>query len=135
MKTLREYIDQLDEISRRDFLKGAGATAGLAAMGNVKGQVTPAPSNYAEKVQNKILPFIVFNPGSVKGNPEAVILVDLAPDGEILRTTILKSSGEQSWDTAVLTALRNAKTFPKDDNGIIPMRQMRLTFRPRDWNI
>jgi hypothetical protein len=33
MKTLREYIDQLDEISRRDFLKGAGATAGLAAMG------------------------------------------------------------------------------------------------------
>ena len=33
MKTLREYIDQLDEISRRDFLKGAAATAGLAAMG------------------------------------------------------------------------------------------------------
>jgi hypothetical protein len=36
MKTLREYIDQLDEISRRDFLKGAGATAGLAAMGAAK---------------------------------------------------------------------------------------------------
>jgi hypothetical protein len=36
MKTLREYIDQLDEISRRDFLKGAGATAGLAAMGDPK---------------------------------------------------------------------------------------------------
>jgi len=33
MKTLREYIDQLDEISRRDFLKGAGATAGIAALG------------------------------------------------------------------------------------------------------
>jgi TAT (twin-arginine translocation) pathway signal sequence len=33
MKTLREYINQLDEISRRDFIKGAGATAGLAAMG------------------------------------------------------------------------------------------------------
>jgi len=31
MKTLREYIDQLDEISRRDFLKTAGAAAGLAA--------------------------------------------------------------------------------------------------------
>lgn len=30
MKTLREYIDQLDEISRRDFLKTAGA-AGLSA--------------------------------------------------------------------------------------------------------
>ena len=31
MKSLREYLDQLDEISRRDFLKGAGAAAGLAA--------------------------------------------------------------------------------------------------------
>jgi hypothetical protein len=36
MKTLREYIDQLDEISRRDFLKGAGATVGLAAIGAPK---------------------------------------------------------------------------------------------------
>jgi hypothetical protein len=36
MKTLREYLDQLDEISRRDFLKGAGATAGLAAVGAPK---------------------------------------------------------------------------------------------------
>ena len=33
MKTIREYIDQLDEINRRDFLKGVGATAGLAATG------------------------------------------------------------------------------------------------------
>jgi hypothetical protein len=36
MKTLREYIEILDEISRRDFLKGAGATAGLAAVGAPK---------------------------------------------------------------------------------------------------
>ena len=33
MKTLREYIDQLDEISRRDFLKGAGAAAVAGAIG------------------------------------------------------------------------------------------------------
>lgn len=35
MKTFREYIDMLDEISRRGFLKGAGAAAGLAATGAV----------------------------------------------------------------------------------------------------
>ena len=33
MKTLRETLDQLDEISRRDLLKGAGAAAGAAAIG------------------------------------------------------------------------------------------------------
>jgi hypothetical protein len=36
MKTIREYIDQLNEINRRDFIKGAGATAGLAAMGSAQ---------------------------------------------------------------------------------------------------
>ena len=36
MKNIREYIDQLDEINRRDFIKGAGATAGLAAMGSAQ---------------------------------------------------------------------------------------------------
>jgi hypothetical protein len=39
MKTIREYIDQLDEISRRDFLKGTGAAAGLAAVGSPKDAV------------------------------------------------------------------------------------------------
>ena len=37
MKTLREYIDQLDEISRRDALKYAGATAAGAALGGASG--------------------------------------------------------------------------------------------------
>jgi hypothetical protein len=32
MKTLREYIDQLDEISRRGFLKGAGAVCTVGAL-------------------------------------------------------------------------------------------------------
>lgn len=36
MKTLREYIDQLDEISRRDAIKYAGATAAGAALGQPK---------------------------------------------------------------------------------------------------
>jgi hypothetical protein len=40
MKTLREYIDQLDEISRRDFLKGAGAAAVAGAGGYVAGRAS-----------------------------------------------------------------------------------------------
>jgi hypothetical protein len=49
MKTLREYIDQLDEISRRDFLKGAGATAGLAAVGAPKDA-----SAYTKEIYEKV---------------------------------------------------------------------------------
>ena len=49
MKTLREYIDQLDEISRRDFLKGAGAigAAGAAGLGGWSaGYTTARDRNY-----------------------------------------------------------------------------------------
>jgi TAT (twin-arginine translocation) pathway signal sequence len=52
MKTLREYIDQLDEISRRDFLKGAGATAGLAAMG--ASQPAMSEENYGQIVYDML---------------------------------------------------------------------------------
>ena len=53
MKTLREYIEILDEISRRDFLKGVGATAGLAATGGVKA-VTDAEKARAEEMARKV---------------------------------------------------------------------------------
>jgi tRNA A37 N6-isopentenylltransferase MiaA len=45
MKTLREYMDILDEISRRDFIKGAGAAAATAAAGGAKGQFFSVPLN------------------------------------------------------------------------------------------
>jgi colicin import membrane protein len=61
-----------------------------------------------------------------------VVLVDLAPDGAILKRSVVTPSGIQSWDQAVLQALDRAETFPNDDNGVIPMRQMRLTFKPKD---
>jgi TolA protein len=150
MKTLREYIDRLDEISRRDFLKGAGATAGLAAMGAAKGQETPglygtvdreeqlarlrataaAEGGWGAKVAQKVKPLIVFNPATVEGNPAVIIQVDLAPDGKILNITTLKSSGYRSWDAAVLTALDRAESLPKDANGRIPQRTIKLTFKP-----
>jgi len=38
MKTLREYIDQLDEISRRGFLKGAGVAAVAGGTGGANAQ-------------------------------------------------------------------------------------------------
>jgi hypothetical protein len=62
MKTLREYVDQLDEISRRDFLKGTGAAAlggimavisqpVLASVGKTERVV---PHRFSEKVENVI---------------------------------------------------------------------------------
>jgi colicin import membrane protein len=120
-----------DQLAR--LRAAAGAEGGSSGqVGNNVGGGGNAPPAYADKVRRKIKPLIVFNPESTTGNPAVVVLVDLAPDGAILKRSVLSSSGVQSWDQAILQALDRAETFPKDDNGVIPMRQMKLTFKPKD---
>ena len=57
---------------------------------------------------------------------------NLAPDGAILSTDLITSSGNAGWDRAVLLALTRAESLPKDDNGKIPQREVKLTFKPKD---
>lgn len=120
-----------DQLARLRAAAGAEGGSG-GQVGSSVGGGGNAPPAYADKVRRKIKPLIVFNPDSLTGNPAVVVLVDLAPDGAILKRSVVTSSGIPSWDQAVLQALDRAETFPKDDNGIIPMRQMRLTFKPKD---
>ena len=120
-----------DQLARLRAAAGAEGGSG-GQVGSSVGGGGNAPPAYADKVRRKIKPLIVFNPESITGNPAVVVLVDLAPDGAILKRSVVTSSGVQGWDQAVLQALDRAETFPKDDNGVIPMRQMKLTFKPKD---
>jgi len=120
-----------DQLARLRAAAGAEGGSG-GQVGSSVGGGGNAPPAYADKVRRKIKPLIVFNPESITGNPAVVVLVDLAPDGAILKRGVITSSGVPSWDQAVLQALDRAETFPKDDNGVIPMRQMKLTFKPKD---
>jgi TonB family protein len=148
MKTLREYIDQLDEINRRDFLKGAGATAGLAALGtagvakagDIEKEKLPHEYSaqdaklkvYGDLVRNAVVRNIVFNPASVGNyNPAVIVGVSLAPDGTIVNYTVLQGSAFPEWDRAVLRAIEKTKVFPKDAWGQVP-RQIKITFRPKE---
>jgi colicin import membrane protein len=106
---------------------GSGGTSGSGVGGGGN-----APPGWTDKVIKKVKPLIVFNPESVTGNPAAVIQVNLAPDGAILSTGVLTSSGNPAWDRAVLLALSRAESLPKDDNGKIPQREVKLTFKPKD---
>lgn len=106
---------------------GSGGTSGAGVGGGGN-----APPGWTDKVVKKVKPLIVFNAASISGNPATVIKVDLAPDGAILSTSILTSSGNAGWDRAVLLALTRAESLPKDDNGKIPQREVKLTFKPRD---
>ncbi len=106
---------------------GSGGTSGSGVGGGGN-----APPGWTDKVVKKVKPLIVFNPESMSGNPAAVVKVNLAPDGAILSTDLITSSGNGGWDRAVLLALTRAESLPKDDNGKIPQREVKLTFKPKD---
>jgi colicin import membrane protein len=106
---------------------GSGGTSGSGVGGGGN-----APPGWTDKVVKKVKPLIVFNPESISGNPAAVVKVNLAPDGAILSTELVSSSGNAGWDRAVLLALTRAESLPKDDNGKIPQREVKLTFKPKD---
>jgi len=120
-----------DQLARMRAAAGAEGGSGGTSGSGVGGGGN-APPGWTDKVIKKVKPLIVFNPESISGNPAAVIKVDLAPDGAILSTSILTSSGNAGWDRAVLLALNRAESLPKDDNGKIPQRQVKLTFKPKD---
>ena len=87
--------------------------------------------SWPNKVIEKVKPLIVFDPNSVPGNPVAVISVYLSPEGYILRKRIVISSGYDSWDTAVLTALDSAKSLPLNEAGGVPHNRVILKFQPK----
>ena len=120
-----------DQLARLRAAAGAEGGRG-GTVGSGVGGGGNAPPGWTDKVIKKVKPLIVFNPESVSGNPAAVILVSLAPDGAILSTSIQSSSGNTGWDRAVLLALSRAESLPKDDNGKIPQREVKLTFKPKD---
>jgi len=120
-----------DQLARLRAAAGAEGGSG-GTVGSGVGGGGNAPPGWTDKVIKKVKPLIVFNPESISGNPAAVIQVNLAPDGAILSTSVLSSSGNPSWDRAVLLALSRAESLPKDDNGKIPQREVKLTFKPKD---
>jgi colicin import membrane protein len=120
-----------DQLARLRAAAGAEGGSGGASGSGVGGGGN-APPGWTDKVVRKVKPLIVFNPESISGNPAAVVKVNLAPDGAILSTELITSSGNAGWDRAVLLALTRAESLPKDDNGKIPQREVRLTFKPKD---
>ena len=107
----------------------AGATGGETATGKDKDNRGPSGS-YGGKVAAKVKPNIVY-PDAVSGNPRTEVEVRAAPDGTIVGTRILQSSGNKAWDDAVVRALQKTESLPRDVDGRVPSSLV-IGFRPKD---
>jgi colicin import membrane protein len=115
-----------DQLARMQELAGTGAPN---ATGRAAHSAGPS-ANWAGKVRAAVKPNIVFT-DVISGNPRAEVDVKLAPDGTIVAKKLVRSSGVQAWDDAVLRALDKTRTLPRDTDGTMPSGAV-LVFRPKD---
>ena len=86
------------------------------------------------RIQEKIRGRVVV-PANVQGNPEARFEVVLLPGGEVLSTTLRKSSGVPAYDAAVERAIMAAQPLPVPSETDLfqeNFRELLLKFRPKD---
>lgn len=105
----------------------SGSRGGTARSGGAPVATGPSPG-YDGRIRARILPNIVYT-GHARGNPTAEVEVSLAPDGTILKSRLLKGSGIEDWDQAVLRAIERTGTLPVDTDGRIPSKMV-LSFDP-----
>jgi colicin import membrane protein len=105
-------------------------TQGKSATGTQTGAGDNSVSRYADQVQQRVKPNIIFDATTLTGNPKTVVSVQCAADGAILAVRIVQSSGHPGWDEAVVRAVRKSDPLPRDTNGRAPAH-FTITFQPK----
>lgn len=112
------------------MLEQAGGTTGEAGSTGTAAQSAGPSAGYTGRVVARIKPNIVFV-DDLATNPEAEVLVRLAPDGRIISQKLVRSSGIKEWDQAVQRAIDRTEVLPRDTDGRVPP-SMVISFRPRE---
>jgi len=84
--------------------------------------------SYPQRIRAALLPHIYLTE-PIEDNPSAQVKVTIRPDGEVIDTELIKSSGYPSWDSVVLRAVSKAGRIPLDTDGKVPPVLI-IDFRP-----
>lgn len=106
------------------------ATKSGASQGAEVGAKTGVDAGYVALIQARIRARITYA-DRAPGNPEAIVIVDQLPSGEVTRVQLSKSSGIAAWDQAVQRAIWAASPLPKKEDGTVA-RTLELRFRPKE---
>ncbi len=113
-----ERTAKLREENLKRMLGQAGATGAPQSTGTAQRDAGPS-ANYGGKIRARVQPNIVMTE-TLPPTLRAEVEVRAAPDGTITGRRLVKSSGNATWDDAVLRAIDRTGDLPKDDNGKVP---------------
>jgi colicin import membrane protein len=131
-KRQKEEEQRQAKLREENMKRMLGQVAGTGAPNSPGTAVRDAgpSSSYAGRVVARVKPHIVLT-DDIPGNPQADVEVRCAPDGTIVGSRLMRSSGNKVWDDAVLRALERTEVLPRDTDGRVPSPMM-ISFRPRD---
>jgi colicin import membrane protein len=126
-KAEAERIARLRDENLKRLQGLTGATGAPQSSGSAQRDAGPSAS-YAGRIVARVKPNIVLTE-SVPATLRAEVEVRAAPDGTIIGRRIVRSSGNPTWDDAVLRALDRTEVLPRDTDGRVPS-PMLLVFTP-----
>ncbi len=115
------------EDNLKRMLGQAGATGSPGSTGTALRDAAPS-ANYAGKLIATIKPNILLT-DPVSGKPAADVEVRATPSGTIISRKLVKKSGNDDWDNAVLRAIDRTAELPRDVDGRVPPVLV-ITFTP-----
>ncbi|MEO8298985.1 MAG: cell envelope integrity protein TolA [Burkholderiales bacterium] len=120
-----------EQMRRLNAQLGTGTGAAAGSGGGNAAQASAPSASYAGRIRARVKPNIIFS-GPISGNPRAEVEVRVEPDGNIISSKLIKSSGQPEWDQAVLRAVERTEVLPRDTDGRVPALMV-LTFSPQDF--
>ena len=98
------------------------------------GKQTRVVRDFQERIRAKIRDALIL-PQNLKGDAEVVFQVSLLPNGEVLRVTLVRTSGQPLYDRAVEGAIFKASPLPlpsERDTAAQFREGLTLKFRPSE---
>ncbi|MDP2433722.1 MAG: cell envelope integrity protein TolA [Pseudomonadota bacterium] len=89
---------------------------------------------FQDRIRGKILGYLRL-PHNLTGNPEVIFRVALLPNGEVVRVTLVRGSGQPAYDQEMERAILKASPLPlpnERDVAAVFRDDLILKFRPRE---
>lgn len=114
--------EALAELSRRQLSESMAAESAA----EVAVTAEEMAASYAALIQRSVINY--WNrPPSARNGMEALLAVQLIPNGDVISVSVVKSSGSAAFDRSAINAVERAGSFPELKN--LPTREFEKTFR------